>query len=88
MSWSVNLSGSKEAAKEAAAAQSDTNIANGYQTEAQKQLVLAAIEAAPGTHVSGSVSGHNNEGGAGGSLSASITSWPQAETAAAGEQQA
>jgi hypothetical protein len=81
MSWSVSLSGSKETAKALAAEASDRNIANGYQTEAQKAAVLAMIEGAPGTHVSGSIGGHNNEGDSGGSMSASITSWTPAGTA-------
>ena len=70
MSWSVTLSGTKEAARASAAEQSDRNIGNGYQTEEQKALVLAAIDAAVGTYVSGSMGGHNNAENC--SMSASI----------------
>jgi hypothetical protein len=75
MSWNLSISGSKEEAKVSAPAQADSHIAAGNQTEEQKVAALALIDAAPGTHVSGNIGGHNNANNAGGSLNISVTCW-------------
>jgi hypothetical protein len=86
MSWSVTISGKKDAAKQQATADSDRNITNGYQTEAQKALVLAAIDALPGTHVAGSLGGHNNQDATasltGCTINIAVSSYTEAEVAA------
>lgn len=56
MKWTVTLSGSKEEARAAAAAQADINIAAGYQSESQKAAMLALIDVLVGPNVSGSIS--------------------------------
>jgi hypothetical protein len=65
--------GKKAAAKEEAEKQSDTNIENGYQTEEQKSLVLALIDAVVGSEISGTISGHNDPKGQTSNIYASVT---------------
>lgn len=72
MSWSVTCMGKKDAAKEEAIKQADTNIKNDNQNEAQKALVLAAIDACPGTHIDGYVAGHNERNEDAGTIQVSL----------------
>lgn len=60
MSWSCKLKGLKAEAKAAAIVEADTNITNGHQTEAQKQMVLAVVDTLPEDMVlDGYIGGHN-----------------------------
>lgn len=79
MSWNVTCKGKKDAAKEEAIKQADTNIENGYQNEAQKALALAAIEACPGTEIDGYVAGHNERNDATGTINITLRGWTPPE---------
>lgn len=79
MSWHISLTGKKADVIVSAAAESDTNIKNGYQTSAQKLLVVALVEALPGNTISGSINGHNSIGGC--SMSLSVSSYTAGDEA-------
>ncbi len=79
MSWGVSITGvsvKRDQARQSVIEQCDRNIANGYQSESQKIAVLAVIDALPGTHISGSISGHNGDTS---TLSASVTGYNSTE---------
>lgn len=80
MSWSISVSGTKAEAIAAAVKQSIVNCTNGVQTTNQGRVVEAIISAVPGTHVSGTIAGHN--GGesmetAHGNLHVNLTGWTE-----------
>lgn len=71
MSWSITLSGTKEDALKEADRQLRGLVAMGMMTEDEAAAVISMARNVRGTHLSGSVSGHNEE--ASGYVSASIT---------------
>lgn len=66
MSWNIRLSGNREDSLLEVDKQSSSNIANGNQTEEQRILARAIVEAMPGSVIQGNIGGHNAAPGMGG----------------------
>lgn len=71
MSYSITFEGKKDEAIEQAAKQCRGYVALGVMTEDQAAALIAFARNVPGTHLSGSISGHNEEQN--GTASASLT---------------
>ncbi len=71
MSYSVSFEGTKDEAVEAAGKQCRGYVAMGTMSEDQAAAIVAFARNVPGTHLSGSISGHNQT--ASGTISASLT---------------
>lgn len=79
MSWSVSASGTKQAVAAEIDRQTESSVANGYMTEAQREALKASVDALPGSNASVSASGHNDADKGYASLSLN-GSTPPAET--------
>jgi hypothetical protein len=71
-SWSVSLDGAKEDAKVTAGQQVDKHVVDGNMNHTHKVAVLSLINALPGSHVFGTISGEAD--GTSGRIRADISS--------------